>query len=79
MMSFRSWQQLQRVRWRQLSLQQQSGWLTGLISLGATMIAVSVTQLQPAFWRGFVTGVWGTGTAVLIGLLVAIQVSARNR
>ncbi len=79
MMGFRSWKQLQHVRWRQLSLRQQSGWLTGLIALGATMAAVSATQLEPAFWQGFMTGVWGAGTAVLIGLLVAIQVSARNR
>ncbi|NMP24148.1 hypothetical protein [Sulfobacillus harzensis] len=79
MMGFRSWKPSQRVRWRQMSVPQQSGWLTGLIALGATMTAVSATQLEPVFWRGFMTGVWGTGTAVLIGLLVGIQVSARHR
>lgn len=78
-MGFRSWKPLQRARWRQLSLQQQSGWLTGLIALGATMTAISATQLDPVFWQGFMTGVWGTATAVLVGLLVAIQASARNR
>ena len=77
-MGFRSWKKLQRAHWRQLSLQQQSGWLTGLIALGATMTAVSATELVPTFWQGFMTGVWGTGTALLVGLLVAIQVSARS-
>ncbi len=79
MTTFRSWKQLQRSRWRQLSLQQQSGWLTGLIALGATMTAISAVELAPTFWQGFMTGVWGTGTVLLIGLLVAIQVSARSR
>lgn len=79
MMRFRSWKPSQRVRWRQMSVSQQSGWLTGLIALGATMTAVSATQLEPVFWQGFMTGAWGTGTAVLIGLLVGVQVSARHR
>ncbi len=41
--------------------------LTGLIALGATMIAVTATSPIPPFWRGFMTGVWCAGT---VGLMV---------
>jgi hypothetical protein len=78
-MGFRSWKQLQRARWRQLSWQRQSGWLVGIIALGATMTAISATQVEPSYWQGFMTGVWGSGTVMVIGFLVAIQISARNR
>ena len=74
----RSDKQSSHARWAQLSVPQRSGWLTGLIALGATLTAISATQLEAPFWQGFLTGVWSTGTAVLIGWLVAIQIAARN-
>ncbi len=80
MTTLKKWKLVQWKRWNQLPLQQRSGWLVGLIALGATMTAVSATQLtSPAFWRGFITGIWASDTLILIGFLALIQFQARKR
>ncbi len=79
MTGFKQWKQSQFSHWNRLSLQRQSGWLIGLIALGATMTTTSATATVPAFWQGLMSGIWGSGTAVLIALLAVIQFRARKR
>jgi hypothetical protein len=79
MKSFRTWKSAQRASWHALSLSQQSGWLTGLITLGATMTALSATLSAPSFWQGFLVGVWSVWTVLGMIALLAVQWVARKR
>lgn len=54
-------------------LRRKSATLTALTAIGATMMAITVASSIPAFWRGLLTGVWLSGTLVLIGWQVRLQ------
>ncbi len=51
-------------------LRRRSATLTGLVALSATLTTMAATSSIPTFWKGMMTGIWGTVTVGLIAFQV---------
>lgn len=67
-----------RTRWSRLTFKQQAAAITGFIALGATMTGVTVSTTMPAFWQGYITGIWLSATVGSMVWLVRIYLHYRR-
>lgn len=62
-----------QTHWSERSFKQRTGYISGLVALGATMTGVTAVTPIPLFWRGFMTGVWVSLTIAAIVWQVTLQ------